>query len=74
MEINGLIRKLRLISKFVTSETELQIILIHISHNIPRSQVNQKMKFGQLIDYNTRKVFLEKSYPACGGEAIRRVF
>ena len=58
----------------MTSETELQIILTHILHNISRSQVNQKMKFGQLIEYNMRKVFLEKSYPVCGGEAIRRVF
>ena len=29
------------------------------------------MKFGQLIEYNMRKVFLEKSsYTKCGGETI----
>ena len=29
------------------------------------------MKFGQLIDYNRRNVFLEKSYTKCGGETIQ---
>ena len=27
------------------------------------------MKFGQLIDYNMRNIFLEKSHIKCGGEA-----
>ena len=27
------------------------------------------MKFGQLVDYNTRNIFLEKSYTKYGGEA-----
>ena len=26
------------------------------------------MKFGQLIECNMRKIFLEKSYSRCGGE------
>ena len=26
------------------------------------------MKFGQLIEYNMRNIFLEKSYTKCGGE------
>ena len=26
------------------------------------------MKFGQLIEYNMRKICLEKSYTECGGE------
>ena len=30
------------------------------------------MKFGQLIEYNMRKIFLEKSYTECGGEASPR--
>ena len=25
------------------------------------------MKFGQLIEYNMRNIFLEKSYAKCGG-------
>ena len=26
------------------------------------------MKFGLLIEYNTRNIFLEKSYTKCGGD------
>ena len=32
------------------------------------------MKFGQLIEYNTWKIFLKKSYTKCGGETIPRPF
>ena len=32
------------------------------------------MKFGQLIEYNMRKIFLEKSYPKCGGETSPKPF
>ena len=28
------------------------------------------MKFGQLMKYKMRKIFLEKSYTRCGGEPI----
>ena len=31
-------------------------------------------KFGQLIEYNMRNIFLEKSYTKCGGKTIRRSF
>ena len=57
---NGLIRKLRLISKFMTSQTGHQIITIHILPNIYRSNENQAMKFGQLIEYHVRNIFLQK--------------
>ena len=30
------------------------------------------MKFGQLIEYNIRNIFYEKSYTKCGGETISR--
>ena len=30
------------------------------------------MKFGQLIEYNMRNIFLEKSYTKCDGETIPR--
>ena len=42
--------------------------------NILRSKDNQKMKFGQLIECNMRKIFLEKSYTKCGGETNPRPF
>ena len=32
------------------------------------------MKFGQLIEYNMRYIFLEKSYAECGGETCPRPF
>ena len=32
------------------------------------------MKFGQLIEYNMRNTFVEKSYPKCLGETIPRPF
>ena len=32
------------------------------------------MKFGQLIKYNLRNIFLEKLYTKCGGETILRPF
>ena len=32
------------------------------------------MKFGQLIKYNMRKSFVEKSFAKCGGETIPRPF
>ena len=37
-----------------------------------RSKGNQTMKFGQLIEYNMRNIFVEKSYTKCGGETIPR--
>ena len=30
------------------------------------------MKFGQLIDYDMRSIFLEKPYTKCGGETSSR--
>ena len=48
----------RLISKFKTSQTGQQIITLHILPNISRSKDDQIMKFGQLIEYNMRNIFL----------------
>ena len=54
----------------MTSQTTgKQITTIHILPNISRSECNQAMKFGQLIEYNMRNNFLEKSYIKCGEEA-----
>ena len=39
---------------------------------ISRSKGNQATKFGQLIEYNMRNIFVEKSYPKCAGETIPR--
>ena len=74
MQKNGLIRKTRLISKFKTSQPEKKIIAKHILPNISKIRGNLAMKLGQLIEYNMRKVFLEKSYLKCGRETISRLF
>ena len=49
---NGLIRVIRLTSKFIMSQPGLQTIAIHILPNISRSKDNKTMKLGQLIEYN----------------------
>ena len=69
---NGLIRKIRLTSKFMMSRPGLQTILIHISLNISQSRGNQTMKFGQLIEYNKRNIFLQKLWGKWGRETSFR--
>ena len=59
---NGLIRKIRLISKFMTSQPGYQTTAVHVLANISRSKGNQTMKFGQLIEHNMRNIFIGKSY------------
>ena len=70
---NNLIRKTRLISKFMMSQPGQQAIVIHILPNILRHKSNQTMKFGPLIEYNMRKIFLEKSYKKYGGVTSPRL-
>ena len=69
-----MIRKIKLISKFITSQPGKQTIAIHILPNISRIKGNQTVKFGQLIEYDIRNTFLETSYAKCGGEIIPRAF
>ena len=52
----------------MTSQPGYQTIVIHKLPNISRSKGNQTMRFAQLIEYNIRNNFLEKSYTKCGGE------
>ena len=49
----------------MTSQPEKQLIAIYMLPNISRSKGNETLKFGQLIDYNTRIIFLETSYTKC---------
>ena len=58
----------------MTSKSGQQIITIHILFNISRSKDNQSMKFGQIKEYYTRNIFLEKSYTKYGGETSPRPF
>ena len=52
----------------MTSQPGKQTIAIQILPNISRNKDNQAMKFGQLIEYNMRNNFLEKSHIKCGEE------
>ena len=62
MQKNIFIRKLWLISKFMTSEAGQQIISIHLLPNVSRSKGKQTTIFCQLIEYNMGNNVLEKSY------------
>ena len=47
---------------------------MHILPNVWRSKDDKTIKFDQLIDYDVRNIFLEKSYAKYGGETIPRPF
>ena len=55
---NCLIKKIRLISKFILPQPGQQTITIYILSNISWSKGNQAMKFGQVIESNKRYIFL----------------
>ena len=54
------------------SQPGLQTISIHIIPNVSQSKYNQAMKFGQLIEYNKRNIFLQKLYGKWGWETSPR--
>ena len=72
MQKNTFMRKIWLISKFMTSQHGKQTILTPILLHISRSKGNQTMKFGQLTEYNLENIFLEKSCTKSGGETNPR--
>ena len=58
----------------MTSQPGKKTISIHVLPSISRNEDNQTMKFGQLIEYNMRNTFLEKSYTKFIGETSPRLF
>ena len=58
---NGFIKKLKLISKFMTLQTGQQIFTIHVLPNVSRSKGNQVLKFGKLMKHDVRIVFVQTS-------------
>ena len=56
------------------SQPGYETIAIQIFTNISRNERNLAMKFGQLMEYNIRNTFLEKSYTKCGRETIPKPF
>ena len=69
---NGSIRKISLISKSTTSQPGYQRIVMHMLPNISRSRDNRAIKFAQLVEYNMKNIFVEKSYTKSVGETIPR--
>ena len=57
----------------MTSQPGQQRIPIHILLNIFQIKGNQTMNFGQLIEYNERKIFLQKSCKKGGRETSSRL-
>ena len=74
MQQNGWIRKIMLVSNFMTSQPGYQANVIHILSNISRNKGNQTLKFGQLIEYNIRNIIFEKSYTKYDKETSSRPF
>ena len=56
----------------MTSQPGLQTIAIHILPNISDSKGEQTMKFGQLLEYNKRNIFLQKLCRKWGKETSSR--
>ena len=66
---NGLIRKIRVFSKFMASQPEKLTMAIHILPNISRSKVKSDSKSGKLIE----KKFLLKNHTQNVGEKLSAV-
>ena len=61
-------QKDKVIFKIYDITTSLKTIKIHILSSISRNKSNQTMKFGQLIEYFKRNIFLQKSCRKWGRE------
>ena len=70
---SGLIRKIRLTSKFMTWQPGWETIAIHKLPNISQSKDNQAMKIGQLIEYNKRNIWFQKLCRKWGKETSSRL-
>ena len=70
VEKNDLIRKVKLISKFTTSQPGIERVTLHILLNISSIKGNQKMRFGQIIEYIKRNIFLQIHLEIKAGELV----
>ena len=71
---DGLIRKLRLISKFMTSQPGKQTSTIDILLNISRSEGNETMKFDELMEFNMRNDFFLNHVENEAGRLVSDLF
>ena len=62
-------RKLKLISNYMTSQTGKHIITTHYC-SISEEVKIETIKFGSLLQYNMRIIFLEKSFTKYGGMLV----
>ena len=78
LQKNNLIEKIwnfqNLFLRFMTSHSGQQAITIHILSNISRSKGKLTMKFGQLIEYNKRNIFLQKLHRKWARETSSKSF
>ena len=58
----------------MTSQPGLQTIAIHILPDISQSKGNHTMKFGQLIEYNKRKIFFKNYAENEAGRLVPDLF
>ena len=58
----------------MTSSIGKRIITIPIFPNVSRSKDNRTVKFGQLMKYNVRNIFLEKLHTKWDGESSLDLF
>ena len=65
----GLIRKAKLISRFMTSQPGKQTVAIQTLPNISGSKGNLTIKFGQSIEYNMGNIF-SKNHTQNVGEKL----
>ena len=57
---NGVIRKIKLISKFVTSQPD-NLVNTQLQYTYHPTSHDQTMKLGQLLEYNQRSIFLQNN-------------
>ena len=58
----------------MTSQPGKNLIVMHILLDISRSKGKLSIKFGRLIEYNIRNIFLEYLYTKCYERTIRILF
>ena len=56
----------------MTAQPSLQTIAIHRLPNVSQSKGNQTIKYGQLIEYDKRYIFLQKLSRKWGKETSSR--
>ena len=53
----------------MTCQPRKETITVYILFNISETKSNQTMKYGQVIEYNLKNIFLQKSWRNWGRES-----